>query len=264
MAGLEVPIPFTKMHGTRNDYIFIDGFLTPVASPAELAVKISDRHSGVGSDGLILVLPPLGGTAHCRMEMYNADGSRGAMCGNGIRCLGKFFVDRGVVEGSRDLAELMVETDSGVKRLLLSKGVDGRVDEVAVDMGPPGLARSSVPFHCTDGGDDDPAIGIPVECDGVLFKLSAVSMGNPHAIINLDEITSASEGAGVEASLESAPIALWGARIGRLPSFPRGANVSFVVTPLVSSLGCPSPTCAHPCTAFLSLPRTDSVHSEHE
>ena len=122
-----------KMHGIGNDYVYVNGFDTEVSDPPALARKVSDRHFGVGGDGLIIIRPPSNGEADCRMEMYNADGSRAQMCGNGIRCVGKFVRDHGIVTGDR----VRVETDSGLLELQLRTtpspdGVSRTVESVTV------------------------------------------------------------------------------------------------------------------------------------
>ena len=132
---------FVKMHGLGNDYVFVDGRLTNVDDPAGVSRLVSDRHRGIGSDGLILIDPPEDPTNHARMRMFNADGSRGEMCGNGIRCIAKFLVDRGITEDDA----LRIETDGGLRRLGWSRGADGRVDSVDVDMGPPTLVVDRIP-----------------------------------------------------------------------------------------------------------------------
>ena len=119
---------FTKMQGTGNDYVYVDLFKETVANPEELSVRVSDRHFGIGSDGLILIAPS--DTADCRMIMYNADGSEGAMCGNGIRCVAKYAYEHGIVSGSH----IRVETKSGIKELDLTVE-DGKVTYVKVNMG---------------------------------------------------------------------------------------------------------------------------------
>ena len=220
MPGMTVK--FTKMHGIGNDYVYINGFETTIEDPAELARKVSDRNFGIGSDGLILIQPPDGPSSHCRMEMYNADGSRGEMCGNGLRCVAKYVHDRGIVENT----EVLVDTDAGVKKLLLETGADGKVSEVTVDMGAPGLRRSEVPMD--DGGDgEEAAIGIPLEVEGFVFRLTGVSMGNPHAVIRLDE-TRAPDGADLP---ELGHLALdeWGPRFENHPWFPQRVNTEFIM-----------------------------------
>jgi len=129
---------FTKMHGLGNDYVYINGFAERIANPAALARRISDRHTGIGSDGLIIIQPSK--TADVRMEMYNADGSRGLMCGNGIRCVAKYAVERGLAAGPN----LRIETDSGVKNTVCHF-VGGKVTTVQVDMGKPSLLARDIP-----------------------------------------------------------------------------------------------------------------------
>src|SRR2546426_12833533 len=131
-------LPFTKMHGISNDYVYVNAFTSQVPNPAAVAQKVSDRRTGVGGDGLILICPST--TAHARMEMYNADGSRGEMCGNGIRCVGKYVYDHGLAR--RDT--LQVETDAGIKRLQLATH-GGHVSAVTVDMGEPVLDGPRIP-----------------------------------------------------------------------------------------------------------------------
>ena len=219
---LGMTVKFTKMHGIGNDYVYINGFETTIEDPAGLARKVSDRNFGIGSDGLILIQPPGENTSHCRMEMYNADGSRAQMCGNGIRCVAKYVHDHGIVESP----EVLVETDAGVKKLLLETGPDGKVSEVAVDMGAPGLKRNEVPLD--DGGDgEEAAIGVPLEVEGCVFRLTGVSMGNPHAVIRLDE-TQAPGGAQL-GELGQFALEEWGPRFENHPWFPQGVNTEFVV-----------------------------------
>ena len=129
---------FTKMHGCGNDYIYVNTHIEKVPDPAKVAQVFSDRHKGIGSDGLILVAPSE--VADVRMIMYNADGSEGAMCGNGIRCVGKYFYDHGMT----DKTEISVETASGIKHLTLNVE-NGKVPTVKVDMGSPKLATADIP-----------------------------------------------------------------------------------------------------------------------
>ena len=220
MPGMTVK--FTKMHGIGNDYVYINGFEASIEDPAGLARKVSDRNFGIGSDGLILIQPPADDSSHCRMEMYNADGSRGQMCGNGIRCVAKYVHDNGIVKGSK----VLVDTDAGVKTLLLETGPDGKVSEVAVDMGAPGLKRAEVPLD--DGEDgEEAAIGIPLELEGCLFRLTGGSMGNPHAVIRLDE-TRAPQGVKL-GDLGQLRLEEWGPRFENHPWFPERVNTEFVV-----------------------------------
>ena len=165
-------IHFTKMHGTGNDYVYIDTFREEIDDPAQLAVRVSDRHFGIGSDGLILVAPS--DKADCRMIMYNADGSEGAMCGNGIRCVAKYAYEHGIV----DTAHITVETKSGVKALDLTVE-DGIVTYVQVNMGRAILRPSEIPLRA----EGDTFVAQPLIVEGKEYKATCVSMGNPHCVI---------------------------------------------------------------------------------
>ena len=157
---------FTKMQGTGNDYVYINCFEETVERPEELAVKVSDRHFGIGSDGLILICPS--GQADCRMKMFNADGSESEMCGNGIRCVGKFVYDHHIVEKK----EFDVETKAGIKHLKVTDE-GGKAALITVDMGIPEVT-----------GD----VPEPIVVDGRSYEFVGISMGNPHAIYYMDEI----------------------------------------------------------------------------
>lgn len=163
---------FNKMQGIGNDYVYINGFDYLVADPAALAVRVSDRHFGIGSDGLIIVLPST--VADVRMSMFNADGSEGRMCGNGIRCVGKLAYETGICKSEN----MTVETRSGVKRLKLSVS-SGIVTDVTVDMGSPELEARLVPVLF--GGAR--MVNEPFEVGSVTYNLTCVSMGSPHAVI---------------------------------------------------------------------------------
>ncbi len=199
---------FAKLHGIGNDYIFVDGFreeLEGVDLP-RLAREISDRHTGVGSDGLILALPSE--RADLRMRMFNADGSEGEMCGNGLRCLAKFAYEHGICRRER----LVVETLAGdITAELSLEG--GRVRTVRVDMGRPRLARGEIPMA---GGDPDArVVEEPLEAAGREYRITAVSMGNPHCVIFRDTW----EGLNLEEE---------GRALEHHPLFPRRTNVEFV------------------------------------
>ena len=172
---------FTKMHGCGNDYIYINGFTEKIAQDKkpELVQKISDRHFGIGGDGAIFINPST--EADFEMEMYNADGSRSQMCGNGIRCVGKFVYDKGLT----DQKEITVESFGAVKYLTLTVGEDNKVFKVKVDMDEPELQADKVPVKC----DSEQAVKMPVEMNGKTYEMTCVSMGNPHAVIFVDEIT---------------------------------------------------------------------------
>ncbi|MEY8356033.1 diaminopimelate epimerase [Lachnospiraceae bacterium 54-53] len=159
---------FTKMQGIGNDYVYINCFEEQVEDPAELSKKVSDRHFGIGSDGLILICPSK--KADCRMRMFNADGSESQMCGNGIRCVGKYVYDRRMV----DKTEFDVETEAGIKRLQITEE-NGRAVLVTVDMGVPEIT-GRVPE--------------PIRIDGMDYEFIGVSMGNPHAVYYMDDIDS--------------------------------------------------------------------------
>lgn len=170
-------LPFVKMHGAGNDYVYVNGFETRVAEPARVAELVSPRRTGIGSDGLILVQPS--DVADCRMEMYNADGSRGQMCGNGIRCVGKLAWDEGLSRSN----PMRIETDCGVKTLELVVHA-GRVVAANVDMGEPILEPSKIPVRF--GGER--MIDQPIRAAGGRYTGTAVSMGNPHFVIFLPEV----------------------------------------------------------------------------
>jgi diaminopimelate epimerase len=168
---------FTKMHGIGNDYVYVNCFEETVANPGAVARFVSDRHFGIGSDGLILIKPS--DIADCEMDMYNLDGSQGAMCGNGIRCVAKYAYDYGLV----DQTEITVATKSGVKALSLTLQ-DGKVAFVKVNMGAPILKASEIPTTA----DTEQVIAAPLTVDGKTWSITAVSMGNPHAITFVDEV----------------------------------------------------------------------------
>ena len=168
---------FTKMQGIGNDYVYVNCFKETVKNPSEMAKKVSDRHFGIGGDGLILIKPS--DIADCEMEMYNADGSRGAMCGNGIRCVAKYVYDYGVVKKT----ELRVATGSGVKTLELEVK-NGKVQKVTVDMGEPVLDTAKIPVL----SDKKQLLNEPIEVAEKEYHMTTVSMGNPHAIVYLEEL----------------------------------------------------------------------------
>ena len=168
---------FTKMHGCGNDYIYVDCTQQPLPDPNGVALKLSDRHFGIGSDGLILICPS--DQADFRMAMYNSDGSEGAMCGNGIRCVAKFCYDKGLT----DKTTISVETKGGLKYLDLTVE-DGVVTWVKVDMGAPSVQADAIPVV----GLGDPVIGQPVNVGGKKWVMTCVSMGNPHAVVWCDDV----------------------------------------------------------------------------
>ena len=196
---------FTKMHGIGNDYVYVDCFAQQVADPAGVARAVSDRHFGIGSDGLILILPSE--SADVRMRMFNADGSEGRMCGNGIRCVAKYAFDHALSKAN----PMRVETLAGVKTIDLRVNGNGRVASATVDMGEPILRPPDIPVdlpgnrvidqHVTAGDGD--------------YRITCVSMGNPHAVIYVADV----------AAVELEKI---GPRIENLPLFPQRINVHVV------------------------------------
>src|SRR3954469_6755989 len=164
---------FTKMHGIGNDYVYVSLFDQPAPpDPAALAVSVSDRHFGIGSDGLILIVPS--DRADARMRMFNADGSEGEMCGNGVRCVAKYLFDHGLARKTR----ITVETGRGVLTLDLEIE-DCKARRVRVDMGAPILQAAEIPTRLAG----DPPIEAPITIDNRTLAVTAVSMGNPHAVI---------------------------------------------------------------------------------
>lgn len=200
---------FTKMHGIGNDYIYVNGLAEQVAEPAQLARKISDRHFGVGADGLILVLPS--DNADVRMRMFNADGSEAEMCGNGVRCLAKFAYERGLSRNN----PMRVETGAGVLSLILHVEA-GRVRQVTVNMGQPILKLADIPVDSksvTPSGENRYSFAIASSADAI--EATFVSMGNPHAVMFID-------------NLDGIDVAKFGPLVERYPGFPRRMNAHWV------------------------------------
>ena len=168
---------FTKMHGIGNDYVYVNCFEESVKNPAEVSKFVSDRHFGIGSDGLILISPSA--IADFRMNIYNADGSQAEMCGNGIRCVAKYVYDYGLT----DKTEISVETLAGIKYLRLQVE-NGKVASVEVNMGAPILEPKESPVAV----EESPVVNVPVEVKGKIYHMTCVSMGNPHAIIFMDNV----------------------------------------------------------------------------
>ncbi len=197
---------FSKMHGTGNDYIYINGFEEKIDNPAAFAIRYSDRHKGIGSDGLVIILPSE--NSDFRMRMFNADGSESEMCGNASRCIGKFVYDKGLTEKT----ELSLETLAGVKVLKLFVGADNKVEKVTVDMGEPILQPELIPTIFTG----ETVISKPVTfAEGIEYNISCVSMGNPHAVIFTSDID----------KLELTKI---GPVIENATIFPRRTNTEFI------------------------------------
>jgi diaminopimelate epimerase len=196
---------FTKMHGLGNDYVYINTFdQTAPSDPAALAVAVSDRHFGIGADGLILIGPSE--RADARMRMFNADGSEAEMCGNGVRCVAKYVYDHGLARKDR----LTIETGRGV--LTLDLEIEGgQVRRVRVDMGAPILRSLDIPTTLPG----DPPIEVPVHIEGRELRLTAVSMGNPHAVVYVADVA-------------SFPVASLGPALEHHPAFPKRVNTHFV------------------------------------
>jgi diaminopimelate epimerase len=215
-------IPFTKMEGIGNDYVYIDGFACGIDDPITLARRISDRHFGVGSDGLILVLPPEPGIlAHVRMRMFNADGSESEMCGNGIRCVCKLAHDRGLCRER----PMRIQTGAGILEVEYRCGPDGTVREVTVDMGSPVLEAGRIPVILEGVRKSDRVIDQPLRRLGAIPgstdwpdrcgldpRFTCVSMGNPHAVLFCDDVAAV--------ALES--LGPW---MEHHPAFPHRVNV---------------------------------------
>ena len=171
---------FTKMQGLGNDYVYVNCLRETIKNPAEVSKFVSDRHFGIGSDGLIMICPSK--VADFEMQMYNADGSRGKMCGNGIRCVAKYVYDYGLT----DKTSISVETLGGIKYLDLTVE-DGKVSLVKVDMGSPRLAPSQIPI-VPENPEDTRIIDAPLEVEGKTYYMTGVSMGNPHTVVYVDDV----------------------------------------------------------------------------
>ena len=195
---------FTKMHGLGNDYVYINGFAEQVVDPATVSRAISDRHFGIGADGLILILPSQ--RADVRMQMFNADGSEAQMCGNGIRCLGKYVYDHGLVRKTT----LHVETLAGILELHLFPNHDV-IETVRVNMGEPRLQRQQIPMQ----GPAGTVVKEGLVVDGKTFEVTAVSMGNPHCVVFVEDP-------------QTFDVAYWGPRFEHHPAFPERVNTEFV------------------------------------
>lgn len=167
---------FTKMHGIGNDYVYVNCLEEKVENPERLAKFVSDRHFGIGSDGLILIKPSE--AADFEMRMYNADGSSGQMCGNGIRCVAKYVYDYGLTTKTN----ISVDTLAGIKYLDLTVE-NGKVSQVKVNMGAPELTAKNIPVTA----ESEQAIDVPIQVDGKDYQMTCVSMGNPHCVIFMEE-----------------------------------------------------------------------------
>ncbi|MGC9454760.1 MAG: diaminopimelate epimerase [Phycisphaerae bacterium] len=196
---------FTKMQALGNDYVYVDGSSEKLDDPGTVAKVISDRHFGVGADGLILILPSK--TADVRMRMFNADGSEGEMCGNGIRCVAKYAYDHGLARSN----PMRVETAAGIKKLELILSDDGTVSAATVDMGEPVLEAERIPVAIPQKR----VIDAPVRVRKYAYNMTCVSMGNPHAVIFVNDLT-------------DVPLEEVGPELERNPLFPQRVNTHFV------------------------------------
>lgn len=170
-------VRFTKMQGCGNDYIYINGFNMDISSPESLSVVLSDRHFGVGGDGMVLILPS--DVADAKMRMFNSDGSEGKMCGNAIRCVAKYLYDEGMIHKS----SMQIETLSGIKELSLLI-TDDAISCVMVNMGKAELAPESVPVRLPGRK----IVAYPIEVDGKEYVITCISMGNPHAVVFAENV----------------------------------------------------------------------------
>ena len=197
---------FTKMQGAGNDYVYVNCFEETVSDPRQTAIQVSNRNFGIGSDGLILIMPS--DRADLRMRMFNSDGSESEMCGNGIRCVAKYAYDHGIVAKT----EISAETGAGVLALQLFPGSDGTIEKVRVNMGLPHLTRAEIPMT---GAPDEKVVAEELTVLDRAFKITCVSMGNPHCIIYVDDV-------------EHFPVATYGPLIENNELFPRRTNVEFI------------------------------------
>ncbi|MFD1020508.1 diaminopimelate epimerase [Thalassobacillus hwangdonensis] len=200
-------IPFVKMHGLGNNYVFVDTFDHPLEERQlpEIARNVADVHTGIGSDGLILITPS--DKAPVGMRIFNNDGSEGKNCGNGLRCVAKYAYEKGIVS----IEQFQIEAKSGVVDATV-RLEDGKVDQVTIDMGTPWLKRSEIPMV---GAEVDQVVGEAFDVSHHPLEVTALSMGNPHAIFFVDDIA-------------QAPLKTLGPVITNDPRFPDGVNVEFV------------------------------------
>jgi len=204
--GMEFFMKFTKMQGIGNDYIYVNIFEETVDDPEKMAITVSDRHFGIGSDGLILIAPSE--TADFKMIMYNADGSEGKMCGNGIRCVAKYVYDHKMTEKT----EISIETKSGIKYLNLQ--IENHlVKIVTVDMGSPITAPEQIPVKLEK--DLDHIVDFPIVMDGQEYRMTCVSVGNPHAVVFVEDVN-------------AVEIEKIGPKFENNPCFPDSVNTEFV------------------------------------
>jgi diaminopimelate epimerase len=197
---------FAKMHGAGNDYVYVNCFEKTIDEPAEMARRLSNRNFGIGSDGLILILPS--DVADVRMRMFNSDGSESEMCGNGIRCVAKYAYDHGLVSKQ----EITAETGAGILTLQLFTNDRDKVERVRVNMGKPRLTRGEIPMT---GSPEEQVVNQELKVLDCTFHITCVSMGNPHCIIFVDNV-------------DEFPVAKYGPVIENNPMFPNRTNVEFI------------------------------------
>lgn len=198
-------LQFTKMHGLGNDYVYMDAINQKIENRSELAKFVSDRHFGIGSDGLILICPSE--KADFKMQMFNQDGSEAEMCGNGIRCVGKFVYDKGLTNKET----ITVETLAGIKTLVMT-AKDGKIERARVDMGKPILEPEKIPVI----SKENPVKNLKLKEDGKDFRFTCVSMGNPHAVTFIKE------------DVNKFDICKYGAKLEVNKAFPKKANIEFI------------------------------------
>ncbi len=209
---------FTKMHGAGNDYVYVNCFSQTVANPAQLAIAVSDRHTGIGSDGLILIMPSQ--IADVRMRMFNSDGSEAQMCGNGIRCVAKYTFDHGLADPCGEFSvpgmmtmpySLRIETLRGILTVGIEPDNNNKAQRVCVNMGQPILQAAQIPVAT----QDEQVVGVPLSIAGQQLTMTCVSMGNPHAVFFCED-------------LDAIDLTAVGPQIEHHPLFPQRVNVHFV------------------------------------
>ena len=198
-------LQFTKMHGLGNDYVYMDAINQKIENRSELAKFVSDRHFGIGSDGLILICPSE--KADFRMQMFNQDGSEAEMCGNGIRCVGKFVYDKGLTKKET----ITVETLAGIKTLVMT-AKNGKIETARVDMGEPILEPEKIPVI----SNENPVKNLKLEVEDKDFTFTCVSMGNPHAVTFIKE------------DVNKFDVCKYGAKLEINNAFPKKANIEFI------------------------------------
>ena len=197
-------LKFTKMHGAGNDYIYVNGFTQTIDNPSELAILLSNRNFGIGSDGLVLILPSK--KSDFRMQMFNSDGSEAEMCGNATRCVGKYVFDNGLTNKT----EITLETKAGEKYITLLDG-DSRARRITVDMGEPILDPNLIPVNI----NEQPVLNYPLDIEGKIWHISCVSMGNPHAVV-------------FTKGIKDFDLITLGPKFETNPIFPRKTNTEFI------------------------------------